>query len=260
VTEPGGERLQKVLAHAGVASRRAAEAMIAEGRVAVNGEVVRGIGRRVVASDQISVDGRPITGREMRVYLALNKPINYVSTARDPEGRPTVLDLVPRRERIYPIGRLDWDTEGLLLLTNDGTLANRLMHPRFGVEKEYHALVQGYPDPRALDRLAAGVELEDGRSEPAGVRRLRQDRAGLWLSITIHEGRNRQVRRMLEAIGHPAKRLVRVRLGPIEIGDLPAGRFRYLGSDEVAALQRMTGPASSPPRPRASKAVREVPG
>jgi pseudouridine synthase len=233
-----GERLQKVLAHAGVASRRAAEQLIQAGRVSVNGEVVTELGRRVTARDRVEVDGRPLEPSQRLVYVALNKPVGHVSTARDPEGRPTVLDLVRRPERLYPIGRLDWDSEGLLLLTNDGALTHRLTHPRYGVEKEYHALVAGYPDGAALRALAEGVRLEDGLTAPADVRRLRQDRLGVWLAIAIHEGRNRQVRRMLEAVGHPAKRLVRVRVGPVELGGLPPGRWRELLPAEVAALRR----------------------
>jgi pseudouridine synthase len=243
-----GDRLQKVLAHAGVASRRAAEQLIQAGRVSVNGEVVVELGRRVTTADRVEVDGQPIKPSERLVYLALNKPLGHVSTARDPEGRPTVLDLVRRPERLYPVGRLDWDSEGLLLLSNDGALTHRLTHPRYGVEKEYHALVDGYPSGAALQALAEGVRLEDGLSAPADVRRLRQDKLGVWLAITIHEGRNRQVRRMLEAVGHPAKRLIRVRVGPIELGGLPSGRSRDLLPGEVAALRRValiTPPAAA---------------
>ncbi|HZR00620.1 MAG TPA: pseudouridine synthase [Chloroflexota bacterium] len=236
-----GERLQKALAHAGVASRRAAEALIAAGRVTVNGEVVREMGRRVLPADRIAVDGTPVEGPERHVYLALNKPINYVSTIHDPAGRPTVRSLVDVAERVYPVGRLDWDTEGLLLLTNDGELAHRLTHPRYAVEKEYHALVAGYPNLAVLGRLARGVELEDGVTAPAEVRRLRQGGDGMWLAITLHEGRNRQVRRMLDAVRYPARRLVRVRVGPIELGRLPVGQWRELSAREVEALRRLTG-------------------
>jgi pseudouridine synthase len=236
--EGTGDRLQKVLAHAGVASRRAAEELILAGRVSVNGEVVAELGRRVRPADRIEVDGKPLAPSERLVYVALNKPVGYVSTARDPEGRPTVLDLVGRSERLYPVGRLDWDSEGLLLLSNDGALTHRLTHPRYGVEKEYHALVAGYPSGPTLQTLADGVRLEDGLTAPAGVRRLRQDKHGVWLAIRLHEGRNRQVRRMLEAVGHPAKRLIRVRVGPVELGGLPPGRRRDLLPAEVAALRR----------------------
>jgi pseudouridine synthase len=250
--EARGERLQKVLAQAGVASRRAAEELIAAGRVRVNGEVVTEMGRRVLPGERVEVGDRVVTGPAPRVYLALNKPTSYVTTARDPEGRPTVFDLVRVRERVYPVGRLDWDSEGLLLLTNDGELTHRLTHPRYGVEKEYHALVDGHASQITVDRLAAGVPLDDGVTAPAAARRLRPTPTGDWLSVTIHEGRHRQVRRMLEAVGHPVRRLVRVRVGPIELADLPAGQFRALGPAEVAALRALVGlgqPAGRGERP-----------
>ena len=171
----------------------------------------------------------------------MNKPIGYVSTAHDPEGRPTIVSLVRREQRVYPVGRLDWDTEGLLLLTNDGELTHRLTHPRYGVEKEYHALVGGYPSPAVLEQLAKGVQLDDGWTAPAKVRRLRQSAEGIWLSITLHEGRNRQVRRMLDAVRHPVRQLRRVRFGAVELGDLPGGRTRELSAEEVDALRRATG-------------------
>lgn len=241
MSEAAGERLQKVLAHAGVASRRAAEELIAAGRVSVNGAVVREMGLRVMPRDHVAVDGRPIGRAEKLVHVALNKPTGYVSTARDPEGRPTVMDLVKVPARVYPVGRLDWDTEGLLLLTNDGELAHRLTHPRYGVEKEYHALVEGYPPQSVTRALREGVELEDGWTAPAKVGRLREEDGGLWLAVTIHEGRNRQVRRMLEAVGFPARRLVRVRVGPIHLGQLPFGESRRLERREIDALREMTG-------------------
>ena len=246
MSEPrAGERLQKVLAHAGVASRRAAEDLIRAGRVKVNGAVVADMGRRVTPEDRVEVDGELVGGSERLVYIALYKPTGYVSTAKDPEGRPTVLDLVRRPERLYPVGRLDWDSEGLLLLTNDGTLAHWLTHPRYGVEKEYHALVAGYPSAEALGQLSAGIELEDGVTAPAVVRRVRQDGEGVWISVTIHEGRNRQVRRMLEAVGHPVRRLVRVRVGPIELTGMKPGDWRTLLPGEVGSLR---GTPSAPRR------------
>jgi len=235
------ERLQKVLARAGVASRRAAEELIAAGRVRVNGDLVTEMGRRVLPTDRVEVGGRPVAGPAPPAYLALNKPTGYVTTAHDPEDRPTVFDLVRSPARVYPVGRLDWDSEGLLLLTNDGELTHRLTHPRYGVEKEYHALVDGHPNQVTIDRLAAGVPLSDGPTAPALARRLRPTSAGDWVAITIHEGRNRQVRRMLEAVGHPVRRLVRVRVGPIELGALGRGETRELGRDEVVALRRIVG-------------------
>jgi 23S rRNA pseudouridine2605 synthase len=195
----------------------------------------------VTPRDLIAVDGRPVGRAEPLVHLALNKPTGYVSTAHDPEGRPTVLDLVSVPARVYPVGRLDWDTEGLLLLTNDGELAHRLTHPRYAVEKEYHALVEGYPPQSVTRALREGVELDDGWTAPAKVGRLREEDGGLWLAITIHEGRNRQVRRMLEAVRFPARRLLRVRVGPIALGGLPFGEARRLDVREVAALRQVTG-------------------
>lgn len=241
MSEAAGERLQKVLAHAGIASRRAAEELIAVGRVAVNGEVVREMGRRVTSRDRIEVDGQPIGRAERLHYLAVNKPSGYISTARDPEGRPTVMELVRVPARVYPIGRLDWDTEGLLLMSNDGELAHRLTHPRYGIEKEYHALIDGYPPQRAVRALREGVELEDGWTAPAKIGRLREEDGGLWLAISIHEGRNRQVRRMIEAVGFAARRLVRVRMGPVRLGRLPPGQVRELARPEVDALREATG-------------------
>jgi pseudouridine synthase len=242
--EERGERLQKVLAHAGVASRRAAEELIAAGRVQVNGEQVTEMGRRVHAGDRVELDGRALTGPAPLLYVALNKPTSYVTTARDPEGRPTVFELVRARTRVYPVGRLDWDSDGLLLLTNDGELTHRLTHPRYGVEKEYHALVEGHLNQVAIDRLTAGVQIGDGPTAPARARRLRPSRVGDWIAVTIHEGRNRQVRRMLEAVGHPVRRLVRVRVGPIELGELESGQSRELGREEVEALRRLVGMAA----------------
>ncbi len=253
-------RLAKYIAHAGVTSRRAAEGLIRDGRVRVDGELVRDPAHAVDEQRDVRVDGRRLTGPEARVVLALHKPAGVVSTARDTHGRPTVVDLVgeaaaganrgavgtraagrgarsPSRgvsTRLYPIGRLDADTTGLILLTNDGELAHRLTHPRFGVEKVYRAQVAGGPvGTAALRRLRGGVELEDGLTAPARVRRLG---AG-WLEITLREGRKRQVRRMCEAVGHPVLALERVRLGSLELGELPPGAHRQLSAEEVAALR-----------------------
>ena len=247
--EERGERLQKALARAGVASRRAAEELIAAGRVRVNGQAVTEMGRRVWPTDRVEVDGRPLGGPARPVYLALNKPTGYVTTARDPEGRPTVFELIRSSVRVYPVGRLDWDSEGLLLLTNDGELTHRLTHPRYGVEKEYHALVDGHPSQLTVERLTAGVPLGDGPTAPARARRLRPTQGGDWVAVTIHEGRNRQVRRMLEAVGHPVRRLLRVRVGPIELGELGRGQARELTAGEVAALRRLVGLPTAPPVP-----------
>jgi 23S rRNA pseudouridine2605 synthase len=238
------ERLQKVLAQAGVASRRACEELIRQGRVQVNGQVVTELGTKVDPNlDEISVDGTPIADPAEKVYLILNKPPGYISTVHDPWGRPTVLDLIPYEERLYPVGRLDAESEGLLLLTNDGRLTHRLTHPRYEHEKEYLTLVRGRPRDAVLSRLRRGVDLEEGRTAPAEVNRVSR-KEGLetppdttWLRIVIHEGRKRQIRRMCAAVGHPVQRLVRVRMGPIELGDLAVGEYRPLSAKEVRRLQ-----------------------
>jgi 23S rRNA pseudouridine2605 synthase len=234
--DPAGaaEKLQKVLARAGVASRRAVEELIAEGRVRVNGEVAR-LGARVDADrDVIEVDGALVSTAAGLVHYLLNKPAGVISTAEDTHGRRTVVDLVPPEPRVFPVGRLDADTEGLLLLTNDGDLTHRLTHPSFGVEKEYLASVEGDPAPKAVRALREGVDLDDGRTAPAKVARV----APGVLRITIHEGRNRQVRRMCEAVGHPVVRLVRTRIGPIADRRLKPGEWRPLTAKEVRSLSR----------------------
>jgi 23S rRNA pseudouridine2605 synthase len=232
VTDAEGDRLQKVLARAGLASRRVCEDLIAEGRVRVNGEVAD-LGRRVdPAVDVIEVDGGLVPIAPGLVYYLLNKPTGVVTTASDTHGRATVVDLVPSEPRVFPVGRLDADTEGLLLLTNDGELTHRLTHPSFGVEKEYLASVEGDPSPAALRRLREGVDLDDGVTAPAKAVRVSE---GL-IRLTIHEGRNRQVRRMCEAVGHPVVRLVRSRIGSVADRKLKPGEWRPLTPDEVRAL------------------------
>jgi 23S rRNA pseudouridine2605 synthase len=231
-------RLAKYLAHAGVASRRAAERLIAEGRVTVGDAVVRDPARDVDDGSRVAFDGELVRGAEPRVAYALHKPAGVVSTAHDTHGRPTVTELVPGERRLYPVGRLDADTTGLILLTNDGELAHRLTHPRFEVAKAYRARVGGGPvSERALRQLRAGVQLDDGPTAPARVRRLDPH----TLELTIHEGRKRQVRRMCEAVGHPVRELVRVRFGPLELGDLASGRARRLTSVELRALAAAAG-------------------
>jgi 23S rRNA pseudouridine2605 synthase len=235
-------RLAKFLGTAGVASRRASETIIRAGRVKVSGETVTDPAREVGSDDAVTVDGRPVSAAHERVVYALNKPAGVVSTARDPQGRPTVVTMVPQTERLYPVGRLDIDTTGLILLTNQGELAHRLTHPSFEVEKTYRAVVGGPAlEERALRTLSEGVELEDGRSAPARVRRLSAD----TLEITIHEGRKRQVKRMCEAVGHPVKRLERVGFGPLTLGDLPRGRWRKLSDAEVEALMAASAGAEA---------------
>lgn len=236
-------RLAKYLAHAGVASRRSAETMIAAGRVRVDGDVMRDPARDVGASNRVQVDGRVLAGPEMRVVYAVHKPVGVLSTAHDTHGRPTVVELVGEERRLYPVGRLDADTSGLILLTNDGELANRLTHPRYGVPKTYRARVGGGSvGEHALLKLRAGVQLDDGRTSPAQVRRLR----GELLEFTISEGRNRQVRRMCEAVGHPVLALERVRLGPVRLGDLKVGASRRLSEAEVTKLRASGGSGGGP--------------
>jgi 23S rRNA pseudouridine2605 synthase len=231
------ERLQKVLATRGWGSRRVCEELIADGRVTVNGEVAV-LGRRVDPEvDLVEVDGAPVGTKAGLVHYLLNKPRGVVTTARDTHGRPTVVELVPGEPRVFPVGRLDADTEGLLLLTNDGELANRIAHPRHGIDKEYLATVAGGSVAAgAVRRLRDGVELDDGPTAPAKVS---QPSPGV-LRITIHEGRNRQVRRMCDAVDHPVTRLVRTRIGPIQDRRLKPGAWRPLTADEVRSLAAAT--------------------
>jgi 23S rRNA pseudouridine2605 synthase len=239
-------RLAKFLAHAGVASRRAAEGLIAEGRVTVGGEAVTDPARDVDEASAVAVDGRPVAPEPLEVH-ALNKPAGVVSTARDTHGRPTVVELVRSRRRLYPVGRLDADSTGLILLTNDGTLADLLTHPRYGVGKVYRVRVQpARVSPRALSALRQGVELEDGRTAPAGAR---QPKPGV-VEITIREGRKRQVRRMLEAVGHRVVELERVAFGPLGLRGLEPGKSRRLTKTEVERLRRAARPAAGTIRRR----------
>jgi 23S rRNA pseudouridine2605 synthase len=232
------ERLQKVLARAGLGSRRACEDLIREGRVTVNGRVAT-LGDRVdPRADRVEVDGgRVPLDPELR-YLALHKPHGVVTTARDPQGRPDVSRYYPEGVRVFPVGRLDRDTEGLLLLTNDGELANRLLHPRYGVEREYLAEVEGRPTERALTALRRGVELEDGPARATSVRRVEGSGERGAVRVVMTEGRKREVRRLLAAVGLPVRRLVRVRVGPIRLGRLRPGEVRELEPAEVRELLR----------------------
>jgi len=233
-------RVHRALAQAGVASRRAAETLVAEGRVTVNGDVAA-VGQVVRDADVLAVDGRTVHAEPIRTYM-LNKAMGVVSTASDPEGRPTVLDGLPDDVRLYPIGRLDIDTTGLLLITNDGDLAHRLMHPRSKVPKTYEALVEGRVSSTSVRALRNGIELDDGPTQPARVEILdRQAPGGTWLRIEITEGRNRQVRRMCEALGHRVRRLVRTRYGGLGLGRLRRGEHRLLTSAELARLAAQAG-------------------
>ena len=228
-------RLNAYLARAGIASRRGADELIKAGRVTVNGETGQ-LNTFVGAADDVLVDSRPVGKQRLR-YVLLNKPRGTITTVKDPQGRPTVVDLVGGAIRVVPVGRLDRDTTGVLLLTNDGDLAHRLAHPRYRVEKVYVAEVEGDPDEKALRALAQGIELEDGPTAPARARALGPGR----LELVLHEGRNRQVRRMLEAVGHPVHRLRRSRYAGLTTGRLGRGQFRDLTRDEVARLRRLVG-------------------
>jgi len=237
------ERLQKLLARAGLGSRRACEDLIRAGRVTVNGETVTRLGVKARPADDIRLDGRPVTIPEDRIYLIVNKPPGYVTTRDDPQGRPTVMELVPEqvRDRVFPVGRLDQDSTGLLLLTDDGELTQRLLHPKHHIPKEYLADVEGTPSEAQLRRLRSGIELEDGLTQPAEVMLVAQGGGESRLRITITEGRNRQVRRMFAAIGHPVRRLKRVAIGPIRLGELSLGASRRLSEGQLQALREAAG-------------------
>jgi 23S rRNA pseudouridine2605 synthase len=245
VTEPAtGVRLQKVLAAAGIASRRASEVLISEGRVEVNSEVVLEQGRRVDPEhDVIRVDGSRIPPPRRHRYLALNKPRGVVATMNDPEGRRTVADLIAQNssERLFYVGRLDTDTEGLLILTNDGDLAHRLAHPSFQVPKTYIAEVNGAVGEQTLRRLRRGISLEDGPVQPTSVKIVSTAGDKTLLKITIQEGRNRIVRRTMEAVGHPVRRLSRIGIGPVRLGNLKVGEYRDLTREELGGLLDLTG-------------------
>ena len=259
-------RLQKILSTAGIASRRTAETLISEGRVTVNGTTVSELGSKAdPESDDIRVDGRRVKPAGRRRYILLYKPKGYITTRSDPERRPTVIDLLATggvRDYVYPVGRLDYDSEGLLILTSDGELADQLTHPRHGVGREYHVRVRGVPDERALDRLRKGISLDGERTAPASVdlhKVIETERgADAILSMVIYEGRNRQVRRMCEAVGHPVNKLKRVRIGPITDDHIRPGEFRDLDEREVEALRRAVARPPSP-QPRASSPKSRTP-
>ncbi|MDQ3488900.1 MAG: rRNA pseudouridine synthase [Acidobacteriota bacterium] len=239
-------RLQKILSTAGISSRRAAETLIVEGRVTVNGTPVTELGSKADPdTDDIRVDGRRVKIASRRRYILMYKPRGYITSRMDPEQRPTVNDLLLKggvRDYIYPVGRLDYESEGLLLLTSDGDLAEKLMHPSHAVPREYHVRVRGVPTEETLDRLSRGIVLDGRKTAPAQIEIIKQVESSSGgdaiLSVLIHEGRNRQVRRMCEAVGHPVSRLKRVRIGPITDGDIRPGEFRDLSDKEVAALKR----------------------
>jgi 23S rRNA pseudouridine2605 synthase len=240
------ERLHKLLAHAGVGSRRQCEALIASGRVTVDGRVVRELGTKVSPEAKIAVDGQSVHAERL-VYWLVNKPRGYLCTNRDPGRRPLAIDLVPQvNQRVYTVGRLDEASEGLLLLTNDGELAHRLMHPRFGVEKTYQVQVAGHPTPDDFRRLLHGVWLSDGHVKARHVKRLRSRGESTWLRIVLSEGKNREIRRLLARLGHKVLHLRRIALGPVQLKGLPRGKARKLTPNEVSALERSAHKASAP--------------
>lgn len=226
-------RIHKYLAHAGVASRRHAESMVADGLVTVNGSVAK-VGQ-VIESDtaKVSIGGKLVTIDQTLVYYLLNKPRGVVSAVTDPDGRRTVVSLVPGGHRLYPVGRLDYDSEGLMLLTNDGDLAYKMTHPKFEIDKTYHVLVKGVIPPKSIGYLEAGVTIEGKKTAPAKVVVSEVQPSNTWIDITIHEGRNRMVRKMCEAVGYPVLRLIRTQLGPWELGDLAVGKYRTLSPAEA---------------------------
>jgi len=243
------ERLQKIISAAGITSRRASEELIVNGQVTVNGVVVTELGSKAdPETDLITVNGKPLKISEQRLYILLNKPTGFITALKDERGRRLVTELlndVP--ERVYPVGRLDYNTEGLLLLTNDGEWANRLMHPRHEVEKEYHVRVRGKVMDQQLKRMADGVELEDGKTAPAVVELIKSGEQNDWISVTIHEGRNRQVRRMCEAVSLSVVRLKRIRYGSLSLGSIRDGQYRYLTDAEVQELSGLP-PKTAPSR------------
>lgn len=237
---PGMERLNKFLAHAGVGSRRHCDDLILHGRISVDGHVVRELGVKIEPTQQVAVDGNPLHTEQL-VYWLVHKPRGYLCTNNDPAGRPRAIDLVPHvSQRVYTVGRLDEDSEGLLLLTNDGDLAHRLMHPRFGVHKTYLVQVAGRPSAEDLQQLLKGVYLSDGHVRARRVKKLKNQGESTWLEIVLSEGKNREVRRMLARLGHKVLRLRRTAIGPVRLDRLPAGKARRLKAEDLARLRQAT--------------------
>jgi len=233
------ERLQKIISAAGAASRRKAEELIVEGCVTVNGRIVRELGTKAdPEKDAIKVSGKLIHLPQSKTYIVLNKPRGFITSMKDPEGRPVVTELLKGvKARVVPVGRLDYDTEGLLIMTNDGDLAHSLMHPSHVISKIYLAKVKGIIEDKAIERLEKGVKLREGVTAPARVKKLKKSVANSWVEITVHEGKYRQVRRMLEEVGYPVIKLIRVTYGSLALGNVPLGKYRHLTSDEVKLLK-----------------------
>jgi len=252
------ERIQKILAKAGIASRREAERMIVEGRITVNGKFVDALGFKADPSkDHIKVDGKRMNPFEPKITLLLNKPRGFLSTVKDPEGRPTVMDLIKKvKWRVYPVGRLDFDAEGLLLLTNDGDLAYTLSHPKFSIPRTYWVKVAGVLEEKKIARLERGVMLEDGRARAVSFSIVRQGEKNSWVRVVVTEGRNHLVKRMLSAIGYSVLKLKRTKFGPIQLGDLPFGQFRYLTPHEIMSLKAQS--SSSEFRAKSSESKQKI--
>lgn len=257
------ERLQKIIAHAGFASRREAEAMIREGRVTVNGRVVTELGSRALAGrDHIKVDGKLITRAEPHRYILLYKPREVMTTVEDPQGRKTVIDLVRGiRERIYPVGRLDFHSEGLIVLTNDGDLAFKVAHPRHGSVKTYHVKVRGVPEPRLIEKLQRGITIDGKRTLPCGIEQMKTtgrngDEVNSWYEVKLREGRTQQIRKMFKAVGHPVTKLRRVAIGPISDPKLTPGEWRELTKQEVKLLSTHMEPKEAPKPRRTTRPAR----
>ncbi len=254
------ERLNKYLAHAGVGSRRHCEELIVRGRVAVNGHPVRELGTKVEPTDTVCVDGQPLRGEKL-VYWLLNKPRGYLCTNFDPAGRPRAIDLLPHvSQRVYPVGRLDEDSEGLVLLTNDGELANRLTHPRFGVEKTYRVQVAGHPKREDMEQLLKGVWLSDGHVRARRVRRLKSQGESTWLEIVLNEGKNREIRRMLARLNHKVLVLRRISIGPVQLDKLRRGKARRLKLEELEWLRDASKRGPKQPDDASATEVHELPG
>ncbi len=252
------ERIQKIISRAGISSRRKAEELMLSGAVTVNGRVIRELGSKADSErDHIKVSGKLINPKQPKAYLMLNKPREVVTTLSDPMGRVTVKELLRGvRTRVYPVGRLDYDSEGLLLLTNDGDWVQTMLHPSFGVPKTYEVKVKGVLTDEEIRTLSKGVELSDGRTLPCQIRKIKKTEKNSWLEMTIHEGRNRQIRRMLETMDHPVLKLKRIRMGRLSLGALPVGKYRYLTAQEIKSLKAyVMVPKRSKPAPKMSRAV-----